>query len=146
MHIDIVKTVIAGSKIHYPHPIDPSKESKPRGIERSVQRHDSQAPSPRQRRGRRVNDSGRKSVRPLAKHKLQVSRHALEDDGGDGDEWAVFHTGGEDSVFLTEEEGGAEGAELRLRERANDDIDLEEGVKNVDVGLGDVGLREGVDF
>lgn len=85
-------------------------------------------------------------VRPLAKHALQVARDTLEDDGGDGDEGAVLHAGGQDGVFLGKVEGVAEGRVLGLGVAADEDVHFEEGVEDVDVGRAQVGLAEGGEF
>lgn len=77
------------------------------GVQRGAERDDSETATPGERGGGGIDDGGGSGVTPLAEDELQVSGDALEDDGGDGDERAVLHAGGEDSVILGEEEGCA---------------------------------------
>lgn len=95
-------------------------------------------------------------VLPAAEDGLHVARHALEDDGRDGDEGPVLQRRGQDAVFLGEHEGGAEGVRLGAGKSADDTVrrellfnkmisltggqggvdlhvNLEEGVENVNV-------------
>jgi hypothetical protein len=87
-----------------------------------------------------VHNSRRKRISPLTEYEFQVSRDAFEDDCRDGDEGAVFHPCSENAVFLGEEERRTKCGVLHLRLRADNNVDLEESVENVNVGRGNVGL------
>lgn len=55
---------------------------------------------------------GDECVVPVSEHGLHVAGDALEDDGGDGHEGAVFFRDGEDAVLLCEHQGGGESGGL----------------------------------
>lgn len=64
--------------------------------------------------------SGLQTVLPTAEAGLHVARHALEDDGADGDKGPVVQRGGEDAVLVSEHKGRAKGETLAARECADD--------------------------
>jgi hypothetical protein len=116
------------------------------GLQRLRQRHNPQTPSPLEPLPRRVHHCRTPLVRPLAEDPLEVPRSALEDDGADGHERPVLDGCGEDGVVLREAQGVAERGELGLGAGADDDVQLEEGVEDVDAVRGEVRLAEGRDF
>jgi len=112
-------------------------------LQRLRQRHNPQTPPPLEPLSRRIHDRGAPLVGPLAEDALEVPRSALEDDGAHGHERPVLDGRGEDGVVLREAQSVAEGGELRLGAGADDDVQLEEGVEDVDAVRGKVRLAEG---
>ena len=49
-----------------------------------------------------------RGLMPFPKNGSQIPRRAVKYDGADGDERSIFERGGQDAVFLREEEGGLE--------------------------------------
>ena len=77
-------------------------------------------------------------IPPLAETAPQVPWNSLQDDCGYGNEWPVFHARGENGILLCEVECIVERGILRLCLPSNDDVHLEEGIEDVDLGGGEV--------
>jgi hypothetical protein len=57
--------------------------------------------------------------------------------------WAVFYTCREDAVFLSEDKCVVEGVILSLGLRSDNNINLEEGIEDINVCRRDIALTEG---
>ena len=115
-----------------------------------TQRHDPQAPPSLQRRRsahldlrrRPVHHRRARQVVPLSEHALEVARNTLQHHRRDGHKRPVLHSGRQDGILLRKVEGVVERRVLVLGTRAHDDVELKEGVQDVNIGREQIRLLE----
>jgi hypothetical protein len=73
-------------------------------------------------------DSRRQGIFPFTEYTLHIFWYAFHDNRCERDERSVFHTCGENAVFLCENERILKGVVSGLSRISDDDVDFEEGI------------------